>query len=115
MAKLSDAQFLDILRRNGAIAARTVEAIRKEYKIEYSRQAVYQRMRTFPEEVQDIIEESIDVAEEQLIGLIRTCKNPNVKLNAIKYFLDAKGKERGYNAKEQAPTKVEVEIKDRED
>lgn len=93
--KLSDVQFLSILRANGGLFSRTARAIEEKYKVTFSRQAVRERALKHPKELQDIEEEIIDVAEEGLQGMIRGSDN-RVKLRAIELFLKTKGYKRGY-------------------
>jgi hypothetical protein len=64
----------------------------------YTRQSVWKRATGDPEQLGDIIEEALDIAEEGLQSLIRTAP-PNVRLQAIQFFLKAKGKSRGYGDK----------------
>lgn len=93
--RLSDKEFWAILRKNAGIYARTARAILDKYDIEYSRQAVRDRALKKPELLQDITEESLDVAEESLRSLMLS-KNERVRFNAVEFFLRTKGRERGY-------------------
>lgn len=93
--RLSEKEFWAILRKNAGIYARTARAILNEYGIEYSRQAVRDRALKKPELLQDITEESLDVAEESLRSLMLS-KNERVRFNAVEFFLRTKGRERGY-------------------
>jgi hypothetical protein len=92
---LTDAEFFAILRENAGLFARTARAIEQQYKVPYTRQSVSERAKRHPEELADIIEETIDIAEEGLNTLMRT-GTPSIKLRAIVEFLKAKGKGRGY-------------------
>lgn len=49
----------------------------------------------FAEELQDIEEENLDIAEEGLHSLMNS-DSENIKLRAIELFLKTKGKRRGY-------------------
>ena len=93
--KISDKKFLAILRENSGLFAKTAEAIEKQCKITYTRQSVRDRALKHPDEFVDIIEETIDVAEDGLLTLMKS-KNERVKLAAIETFLKAKAKDRGY-------------------
>lgn len=93
--KVSDEDFFRVLRENGGIYARTARAIRNEFKIRYTRQAVRDRALNNPDEVADIAEENKDVAEEGLHTLMRS-KNERIRLRAVELFLKTKGKDRGY-------------------
>ena len=93
--KISDEQFLSVLRENGGLFARTARAIEKQFNIKYSRQAVRDKADNFPEELLDIAEENLDIAEEGLLSIMRS-KNEQVRLRAIELYLKTKGKKRGY-------------------
>ena len=113
--KLSDEQFLSVLRENGGLYARTARAIREQFGINYSRQAVRARAENHPDEVRDIEEENIDVAEDGLKSLMQS-KNEAVRLGAIKLFLTTKGKKRGYVERQEvagvADSPVQIIISD---
>lgn len=94
--KLSNAEFWTILRDNGGLFARTAKAIERKYKISFSRSAVKQRADTEPHLLNDIIEESLDIAEEGILFLMKQKGDIAVQLNAIKYYLNKKGASRGY-------------------
>jgi hypothetical protein len=93
--RLSEKEFWAILRKNAGIYARTARAISDKYDIEYSRQAVRDRALKKPQLYEDIIQESLDVAEESLRSLMFS-KNERIRFNAIEFFLRTKGRERGY-------------------
>lgn len=94
--KISDKEFFAILRENAGIYARTARAIEKQFNIKYTRQAVRQRAEQNPEELHDIREENIDVAEEGLHSLMRS-KDEKTKLQAVKLYLTTIGRNRGYS------------------
>ncbi|MFA6974008.1 MAG: hypothetical protein WC238_04715 [Parcubacteria group bacterium] len=93
--KLTDKQFLDILRANAGLYARTARAITEKYGLAYSRQSVRDRAQKFPAEETDIQEQMVDVAEETLIDIMRG-KDKKIALRAAESYLKAKGKLRGY-------------------
>jgi hypothetical protein len=109
--KLSDDEFLACLRECAGIYSRTRRMIIAKYKIDITRQAVRQRALTFPDELQDIDEESTEVALEGLHTLMRS-KEEKIKFAACKYYLDNKGKSLGFNAdeKQAVPEKIQIEI-----
>ena len=96
--KLSDSEFLKILRENAGIFARTSKAIEKKFGIKYSRQAVRERALKHPDELKDIEEENLDVAESGLHSLMRS-KDERIKLKACLDYLKTKGRNRGYYEK----------------
>lgn len=93
--KISDEQFLSILRENGGLLSMTARAIQERFGVKYTRQAVKDRCVKFHDELQDIYEENLDVAEDGLRTLMQT-KNENVRMRAIELFLKTIGKKRGY-------------------
>lgn len=94
-SKVSDQQFLSILRENAGLYAKTAKAITKKFKVPYSRQAVRDRASTFKEDLEDIKEENLDIAEEGLHSLM-VSKNEHIKLKAVEIYLKTIGKKRGY-------------------
>lgn len=105
--KISDQQFLSILRENAGLYARTANAIKKQFGISYSRQAVRAKAEKFPEEIADIEEENLDIAEEGLMTLMRK-GSESTRMRAIEVFLKNKGRKRGYNEK----TEIDLNIKE---
>ncbi len=75
--------------------SRTARAIKMQYNIDYSRQAVRDRALKHKEVYDDIIEEGIDIGEENLHSLMRS-RNENMKFKSTVFFLKMKGKDRGY-------------------
>ncbi len=49
-----------------------------------------------PKDLQDIRDQSIDEAEDSLVGLMKQNEDKRVKLDATKVFLKAKGRNRGW-------------------
>jgi hypothetical protein len=107
--KLSDKKFLAILRENSGLFAKTAEAIQKQCKITYTRQSVRDRALKHPDEFVDIIEQTVDVAEDGLLTLMKS-KNERIKLAAIETFLKAKGKDRGYFDKRELVGKDDTNL-----
>ena len=93
--KITSAEFWAVLRENGGVFQATADAISKEFGITYTRQAVRERALAKPEELKDIEDRNIDLAETGLHSLMQT-KNESIKLKACELFLKTKGKKRGY-------------------
>lgn len=93
--KISKAQFLSVLRENAGLFARTARAIEQQFKVSYTRAAVAQRAKDYPDELLDIDEQNLDIAEEGLHSLMRS-RDENVRLRAISLYLNQKGRRRGY-------------------
>jgi hypothetical protein len=94
--KISDTEFLTILRENAGLFSKTAKAIQNQFGIEYTRQAVRDRAQRFTDELEDITEETLDLAEEGLHSIIANSED-RVRLKAIEFFLKMKGKRRGYS------------------
>jgi len=95
---------LAILRKNAGIYARTARAIENEFRVTMSRQAVRIRAENHSEELDDIIQESIDIAEAGLQDLMES-EDERVKLQAIMFVLKTKGANRGYSEKLEVETR----------
>jgi hypothetical protein len=93
--KLSKDEFWAGLRESAGIYSRAVRLYKKEYDVDISRIGVRDRALKDPEQLKDIKEQNIDIAEEGLHSLMRT-KNEPVRLRAIDLFLKTQGKSRGY-------------------
>jgi len=93
--KLSNEQFWAGLRESAGLYARAVRLYKKEYDVDITRISVRERAMKDPDQLKDIREQNLDIAEEGLHSLMRT-KNENVKLRAIDIFLKTQGKGRGY-------------------
>ena len=93
--KLSNEQFWAGLRESAGLYARAVRLYKKEYNVDISRISVRERALKDADQLKDIREQNLDIAEEGLHSLMRT-KNENVKLRAIDLFLKTQGKGRGY-------------------
>ena len=117
--KVSDNEFWAILRENAGIYARTARAIENHFNVSYSRQAVKDRAEKDMDRLNDIRDQNFDVAEEGLHSLMRS-KNERIKLDSTKFYLERKGKDRGYSQRQEItgadgmPTKFEIEIIKRE-
>jgi len=99
-SRLTKAQFLEILRDNAGLYARTSRAIEKVYGFPMTRQAVRQRAEKYPEELKDIQEQTIDVAEETVLDVMRKGKDRE-RLDAAKFLLKTIGRIRGYVEKQE--------------
>lgn len=107
--KLSNKNFWAILRKNGGLYARTARAIEKEFGVKMTRQSVRARAEKDQKQLQDIFEESVDLAEEGLQDLMRS-PLPNIRLKAIELYLKSKGGGRGYHLKDSVTHSGEVAV-----
>lgn len=89
-AGISEAKLIGALRKWGGMSALAA----KELGI--TRQAVHQRVKnsaTIRAAVAEMEEETLDIGEGHLIKLVR-----NGDKDAVKYYLDRRGKKRGYGS-----------------
>jgi hypothetical protein len=93
--RLSDPEFWSILRENSGLYARTASAIREKHGIPYTRQSVKERSERHPAKLQDILDETLDIAESELIDLMQS-KNLKIKQKSVEFYLRTKGRDRGY-------------------
>lgn len=111
--KISKEQFIEFLRANGGIYTRTAKAISDYLGEEYTRQQVRQRalVDLSPEELRDIKDAAIDVAEETMFVLLRS-RNPMIAFQAAKFTLSTQGRDRGWGQKLEvtAPTDEPIEV-----
>lgn len=118
--KVSDKEFWDILRENAGLYARTGRAIEKQFNVSYSRQAVKDRAEKDMERLNDVKDQNFDVAEEGLHSLMRS-ENERIKLDSTKFYLERKGKDRGYSQRQEItgaegmPTNFQIEIIENKD
>ena len=98
--KIPDKQFFAILRENSGLYSRTAKAIKAEFDIDISRQAVRTRALSRPDILLDIDEQNIDIAEEGLYTLMKS-KDERIRLRAIEIYLKTKGKTRGYTERQE--------------
>lgn len=108
MKKLSDQQFWTTLRESAGIYAFTVRLIKEEYNIDITRQGVRDRALKRPEELKDIKEEGVDIAEEGLQSLMKS-KNEAVRFKAIQLYLKTQGKDRGWIERQELDVDVEAD------
>jgi hypothetical protein len=93
--KISDSQFWQILRESAGIYARAVRLFKKELDVDVTRQGVRKRALKDPDQLKDIKEENIDIAEEGLHSLMRS-KNEAVRFKAVQFYLKTIGRDNGY-------------------
>ncbi len=93
--KLTNQQFWAGLRESAGLYSRAVRLFKKEYDVDISRVSVRERALKDPDQLADIKEQNLDIAEEGLHTLMRTSNEP-VRLRAIDLFLKTQGKSRGY-------------------
>jgi hypothetical protein len=115
--KLSDVEFWEGLRASGGLFARAVRYFKEKFNVEITRQSVKIRADKNPELLRDIEEECKDIAEETLQHFIRAEKDKKLKLDATKFYLSTKAKDRGYTKDEAKGNldKIIIEIENRDE
>jgi len=107
MTKVSDKVFWELLKENDGLFEQTAEAIRKRFKCDYTRQAVYDRAYKKIEQLKEILESTNDYAEGILRSLMDS-KKEDMQLKAVQIWLKAKAKKRGYFEKVQTEGNINV-------
>jgi len=93
--KLTNQQFWAVLRESAGLYSRAVRLFKKEYDVDISRVSVRERALKDKDQLADIKEQNLDIAEEGLHTLMRT-NNEAVRLRAIDLYLKTQGKSRNY-------------------
>ncbi len=93
--KLTDEQFVAIYTENGGLPSKTAKAIEAKYKIKFSRQAVRERAKKFPDIVFECRDELVEMAEDNLRHLLN-CDDLEVKRKTTIYVLNTLGRASGY-------------------
>jgi hypothetical protein len=101
--KLSDEEFLGILRENGGLYGATAKAIQKKHKIPYSRQAVRERALKHPESLKEMEEENMEMVHMTILELIKQKKDLNICFKAARFYALTKGKAEFNTMQEEAP------------
>lgn len=107
--KINNAEFWAVLRENGGVFQATADAISKEFGISYTRQAVRERALAKPEELRDIEERNVDLAETGVHSLMKS-ENESIKLKACDLLLKKKGVERGWGDKQELDIKGSMDM-----
>jgi len=109
--KLSDKEFFAILRESGGLFARTAREIEKKYGISFSRQSARERALKYPEILEDIHEETLDIAEDGLHSIMKDeTINQGIRLTAILQYLRMRGRKRGYVERVEGDFTVKQEL-----
>ena len=99
MAKVTDEQLIDAIKKNAGIVAGILTTLKTEYGIEISREAIYKQKERNPRVAAAFAEaeESVlDVAESKLLKSIQ-----KGELKAVMFYLRLKGKKRGYSERQE--------------
>ena len=91
--KISDAEFLEILKRHYCIYSDTAKAISQKYDISYSRQAVRSRAEKFRKEIAQYKAEIRDLAHGTIIESIAQDKDLKLRYRAAVFMLSKMGDE----------------------
>ena len=91
---VTEDQLIDAIKKNAGIVSGILQTLKKEYNVELTRNAIYERRYDNPKIDAAFIEAeemTADVAENRLLDAIRS---GNMK--AVMFYLKTKGKKRGY-------------------
>lgn len=92
--KVTEDQLIDAIKKNAGIVSGILQTLKKEYNVELTRNAIYERRYDNPKIDAAFIEAeemTADVAENRLLDAIRS---GNMK--AVMFYLKTKAKKRGY-------------------
>ena len=111
MSKLSDNEFWALLRENAGLYAKTANAIREQFDVNFTRQSVRERAEKAPEKLADIRAENVDIAEDGLNTLMQST-DENIQFKSIQFYLKTQGKGRGYveRTEQEVNSKISVNI-----
>lgn len=93
--KISEKRFWEILAKHDGVYAATATAISKEINQKYSRTSVKERAERDMPRLNEIREALTDFAETQQKNLMKA-KNMVVRQRAVEFYLERKGKKRGW-------------------
>lgn len=94
--RLSKKEFWDALTEAGGLYARCARIIEEKHGFAITRQAVRERAEREPDRLMELVECSLDLAEEKLLQFFDS-KNERIRLKAVEFYLRNKGKSRGYS------------------
>jgi hypothetical protein len=98
--RLSNKEFWECLSEAGGLYARCARIINEKYCMSFTRQAVRERAEKDPDQLMQIVETTLDVAEEKYLQLFEST-NERIKLKALQFYLRTKGKDRGYTLRDE--------------
>lgn len=97
--KVTDEMLKQAIKKNAGIVKGIIDSLKKEYGIEVSRNAIYNR-KSRDKEIADAFTEAeenvADIAENRLITAIN-----EGELKAVIFYLKTKGKKRGYTERQE--------------
>lgn len=99
MAKVTDEQLIDAIKKNAGIVSGILTTLKKEYGIEVTRDAIYKRKESTPAIAAAFTEAEetvLDVAESKLLTAIN-----KGEMKPIMFYLRTKGKRRGYAERQE--------------
>jgi len=103
--KLSDEDFLTILRENFGLFELTSQAIQKQYGITYSRQSVRERAQKYATEFYEMQEDMFDCGKSKIVACMQGDVIEPAQLRAANNVLNTIGK--FINRKKPGPPKPE--------
>lgn len=98
--RLSNKEYWECLAEAGGLYARCARIINERYSMSFTRQAVRERAEKDPDQLMQIVETGLDIAEEKYLQLFEST-NERIKLKALQFYLRTKGKDRGYTLRDE--------------
>lgn len=99
MAKVTDEQLIDAIKKNAGIVSGILTTLKKDYGAEITRDAIYKRKDSNPviaAAFAEAEETVLDVAESKLLTAIN-----KGEMKPIMFYLRTKGKRRGYSERQE--------------
>jgi len=111
--KVTDEQFWSALAENCGLYSKTMRAIKKQYGIDITRQAIKERAERDQARLDDIRDSVVEVAEDGIFSLAKD-KSKYIRLEACSLIARTLGKNRGWVTRQEAKlidkAVIEVEI-----
>lgn len=98
--RLTNKEFWECIAEAGGLYARCARIINERFSMSFTRQAVRVRAEKDPDQLMQIVETGLDIAEEKYLQLFEST-NERIKLKALQFYLRTKGKDRGYSERKE--------------
>ena len=107
--KINNQEFWAILRANGGVFKATADAITEKTGESITRQGVSQRAKKDKEQLVDIKDTRVDVAETGMDEMMKS-DNEAIKFKACETVLKRQGRDRGWGDKQELDIKGEMDM-----
>lgn len=97
--KVTKLQLIEAIHKNAGIVSGILKTLKKEYDVELTRNAIYERKYTDPDIEAAFVEaeeNTADLAENRLVSAIN-----DGDMRAVMFYLKTKAKKRGYAERQE--------------